>query len=251
LRCQENPYTAKEIPVTTTLSTRTASAEAELIRSAQAGNEQAMAELFETYQPAINAAAYRFANRLGFDDAKQAASIGFLNAVAAFDADRPSGATRLAVLLGQYMTEEMWTAVADNGLIRVPSRSLKRYFQILRAANNDLAVAEALAPKYDMRAETFAAVAVAVNPGLAYDAEVLDRPAATRYAAVEDQVLSSAALGSCSPDERAVLELHYGIGAYESLPLSEVAAQLGMSQRLVRKMHASGLAAAREALGAL
>lgn len=237
--------------MSTSLSARSAAAEAALIRSAQEGDQSAATELFATYEPAINAAAHRFAPRIGFDDAKQACSIGFLNAVRAFDATRPSGATRLAVLMHRYMTEEAWMAVSDQGLIQVPARTLKRYFQVLRAAEGDMSLAEELAPKFDMRAETFAAVAVAVNPGLAYDAEAIDRPAPSRYAAVEDQILSRTALASCSPDERAVLELHYGIGAYEPTPLAEVAVQLGMSQRLVRKMHASGLAAAREALGAL
>jgi RNA polymerase sigma factor (sigma-70 family) len=226
----------------------TPDAERDLIAAAQQGDKAAMAELFRGYEDAINTAASRFTHRLGADDAKQAAAIGFLAAVNAFDSTR--GGNRLAVLMNTYLTEELWAAVADNGIINVPARTLRRYFQIMRAAGDDLSRAEELAPKYDMRAATFAAVAAAVNPGLSYDTEY-DRPSHDRHADVEDQILSRAALAACSPDERAVLELHYGIGSYETTPLPEVAVQLGMSVRLVRKLHASGLAAAREALGAL
>ena len=223
--------------------------EAELIASAQQGDASALNELFTSYAPAMRAVARRFSARLSLDDATQAAAVGLMNAIHAFDASRPSGAVSLSVLAHRYMNEEMWVAVSAEGLIQVPARTLRRYFHVMRQAGNDLQRAVELAQSYDMRRETFLAVAAAISPAV-HESEAVDVPSASRFSCVEDQILSSAALAACSEAERAVLGLHYGMDEPVMMPLSEVAVQLSLSQRAARRLHASGLAAAREAVGA-
>lgn len=127
--------------------------EAEAIRQAQAGSESAKETLFSAYLPAIEAAAHRFRDSLGYDDAFQEASVAFLALIEAHDPERN------AVLAGHvrryldYHLKEVATETTNP--FGIPGRTMRRYLKIMQEAEGDLVAAAALCEKHGMSISTF------------------------------------------------------------------------------------------------
>lgn len=136
--------------------------ESAVIEAAQAGDETATLRLLTAYMPALRAAVSRYES-LSIDDARQAAIIGFMEAVHAFRRGA-NEADLLAGILRQYLHDALTSATSDaTGGFSVPTRTMKRYFGILARANGDHFEAAKLAPDYEMTEDTWWSVYTAIG----------------------------------------------------------------------------------------
>ncbi|SCL32878.1 hypothetical protein GA0070616_4578 [Micromonospora nigra] len=240
---------------------RDAAEEAAAIRDAQAGDNAATLRLFSAYQPALRAAV-RAVTSIPADDARQAATVGFLLAVRAWQPDADGGG-RLAGIMRQHIADALAEATgAANGGFSVPDRTLKRYFGILRRAGGCAVAAAELAPSFEMASDTFWAVWAAVKANgsleeaLAHEQETYvspigDLPAPRGVADAEDRVLCEAAFRAVTDVERDVCRLAYGFADFDPQPDAEIGARLGGMPRLkVQRTRTRALAKMADALGA-
>lgn len=127
--------------------------EAEAIRQAKAGSESAKETLFSAYLPAIEAAAHRFRESLGYDDAFQEATVAFLALIEAHDPERN------AVLAGhvrRYLDFHLKeVATETTNPFGIPGRTMRRYLKVMQEAEGDLVAAAALCEKHEMSISTF------------------------------------------------------------------------------------------------
>ncbi|MFG3715835.1 hypothetical protein [Micromonospora sp. NPDC047730] len=236
--------------------------EAAVIAAAQTGDEAATLRLFAAYQPALRAAV-RHTTRLDRDDARQAATLGFLEAVRAFDPDRHEGG-RLAGVLRHHVADALSEASSDAlGGFTVPGRTLRRYFGILKRADGDPVEAARIAPEFEMTAETFWAVWAGVTAndsleeaiaahGAVCVAPVGDLAEPRGVADAEDRVLAELAFRSVDDFERDVCRLAYGFADFDPQPDAEIGHRLGGFGRLkIQRTRTRALGKMASALGAL
>src|SRR5690606_6487458 len=89
------------------------------------------------------------------DDFRSAAIIGVITAIQAWDEERNP---RLAGVVRGYVADEVAKAGVTTTAVSAPFTTLKRFFSIVRKAGYDLEAGIALAPEYDMAADTFRAL---------------------------------------------------------------------------------------------
>lgn len=233
--------------------------EVDLIRRAATGDEAASLRLLGAYIPTLRNGVGQYLRTLPAEDARQAAIVGFLAAVRAFN---PAASSRLASILRQHVAEALAQAAGDAcGGFAVPERTLKRFFGILSRADGDPARGLALAPEFDMSASTFAAIWEAVNAKGSLDAAltaggdealavvgavVLDR----EIADVEDRLMCRRAFGAVTDLEADVCRLYYGFTDYDPQPDAEVGHRLGMGRVTTLRTRQRALGKMRVALGA-
>ncbi|TDC35707.1 hypothetical protein [Micromonospora sp. KC213] len=239
--------------------------EAGVIAAAQTGDEAATLRLFAAYQPALRAAVRTANGRIPLDDARQAASLGFLEAVQAFDPAQHAGG-RLAGILREHVRNALMGALAETiGGFAVPARSLSRYFGILRQADGDPVVAALLAPAYAMAEETFWAIwagltannsldeAIAAH-GAEYVSPIGDLAEDRGVADAEDRVLVDLAFSAVTDFERDVCRLKYGftdVSHGDELSDDAVGYHLGVSRLKALRTRKRALASMASALGVL
>lgn len=235
--------------------------ERETLHAAQAGDEDAKMTLLYAYAPALRNVVARYRDVLGADDARMAAVLAFLDAVAAFDPERYD---RLAAVVAPALTNELGELVAASAAVSVPHRTRTRFFGILRRAGNDVHKAVLLAPKYEMSRETFYAVLEAINaesmdaPGDGERDEFggYERPAVPLwnpedvYADAEDRILVEMAFSAVDDQETDICRMSYGFTSYNPLPDGQIAHDLGMTRPTVQRRRAGALSKMRDALGA-
>lgn len=234
--------------------------EVDVIAAAKTGDEAATLALFAAYVPAVRRIVARFTSALPLDDARQTAFLGFLDAVEAFNVDRSD---RLASILREKVYEALSDAAGDAvGGFAVPSRTLKRYFGILRRHGGDPEAAALAAPSYEMAEATFRAVHHAVNADDSLDAEIemsggvdqLTEVTATglprEFADVEDAVLVAAAFRSIDDFSADVCRLKYGFTTGDEMTDDAVGYHLGVSRLKAHRTRATALRTMADALGA-
>lgn len=232
----------------------------------------AKTRLIEAYGPALRAAVGRYSGTVGngflasdratqvrsTEDLQSAAIVGILEAIAEHDPERhPRLAGTLVHHLNRALSEEAMPAFA------VPTRTLSRFFGIIRAADGDFRAAEELAPSYAMSRETFRDLLELVS-AQSLDAFVdgsgdgrspADFPAAqplfsaTPIVDVEDRILVDMAFRAMDDEELRVCELYYGFTEYDPVPDAEIAHRIGASRPAVQRKRMKALSKARKALG--
>lgn len=235
----------------------TVTEEAEAIRLAKQGDQEATVALIYSYAPALRNAVARHPG-LDRDEARSAAVTGLLEAVRAFDS---SAHDRLAGILRAYLSDALAQEEGIAHGFAVPPRTLKRFFGILRHADGDPVAALALAPEYAMAPETFLDVLTAVR-GLdwLYPADdedeqagdVLDRARpiwSGDHADADDRVLVERAFRAVDALEERVCRVAYGFEDYDPQPDAEVAHRLGISRQKAQRARSSALTKMRSALG--
>lgn len=238
--------------------------EVRVIAHAKVGREDAQLRLFQAYVPALRSAVSRYTRVLSRDDARQAAFMGLLSAVDAFDMSRSD---RLASLLKQHVTDALASAASEaTGGFTVPERSLKRFFGILARADGDVSVAAQIAPDHAMTVETFHTILAAVSTGSLDEATDPDRPSVGQVsgydptavpvtserevADFEDAILVDIAFRAVDDVERSVCRLAYGFAEYDPQPDAEIGARLGMGRVKTLRTRQAALAKMRDAIGA-
>lgn len=126
--------------------------EVRLIMEAQAGNERAMERLLDAYSPVIEKVAHRHSHGDNYEDAVQEVRIIFLTAVREHDLSRGG---RLYTYIGGRLGVEMNDILAADNQWGIPARTMQRFDQILKAADNDEDAAAAMAPKFGMSTKKF------------------------------------------------------------------------------------------------
>jgi RNA polymerase sigma-B factor len=229
------------------------------------GDERAREELVRLYMPMARRMASRYAGvSEPYDDLLQVASLGLLNAIDRFDADRgtPFAGFAKPTILGElkrYFRDKVWT-------IRVP-RALHDRMAAIEKATEELTkkLGRPPAPKQiaaHLHCETdevLEALEARENRRpLALDRPFQDDDGAqssspewvgavdSGYELVEDRLTVEEALGTLDDREREVLRLRF----VEDLPQTKIAAQIGCSQMHVSRLLRSTLDRLREASGA-
>lgn len=246
--------------------------EAATIVEAQAGSESAKEILIRAYGPALRSAVSRFGNGvrggrtargsrleagntdLDLADLQSAAFVAFLEVIESHDATK---SPRLAGRVSQYLQQRLAEEFSAAAAFTVPSRTLKRFYGVLKAADGDASVALAIAPEFGMGKDTFASVLAAVRgtdslegvegtTGLGGATAVY---ATSPVADVEDRMLVEHAFGAVTDDEARIVELAYGFTEYEPVPDAEIAHRLSMTRPTVQRRRSSALGSMRKALG--
>lgn len=248
--------------------------EVTLIAAAQAGDEDAKVRLLLAYGPALRSAVSTFTNgvraerepwssdsglgsaALEVSDAQGAAVVAFLELIASHD---PEVSPRLAGRVRQVLAEALGGLYAEVMPWRVPSRTLKRFYGILKAADGDAEAAEAAAPDYGMSRETFRDVLVAVRGTGSLDS-LLDEDwsdglatspvySTTPVTDVEDAILVEVAFSAVDDEQERICRLSYGFTEYEPVADAEVAHRMGLTRPTVQRKRAKALTEMRKALG--
>jgi DNA-directed RNA polymerase specialized sigma subunit len=246
-----------------------AEAELEAIAKAKAGDEQATIALMYAYAHALNAATGQFRHAGGVwsegkrnahltDDLRSIVVLGFMEAINAYD---PEVHDRLAAVIKQYVVHHLSADLVDPIAFHVPQRTLTRFYSILRKANGDPIKGAALAPKFEMRVDTFMDVLAAVrtvNLELAEDEDddtamraqwEAARPLWDRPEAEEDALLVEAAFSAVDDVEEQVCRLAYGFETYgDPVPDAEIGHRLGLSRQKTQRTRAAALGKMRQAL---
>lgn len=242
--------------------------------------EAAKSRLIAAYGPALRAAVSRFKGGVGdgqlsrsasdygtssrsIEDLQSAAIVGLLEAIAEHD---PAKNPRLAGTLVHHLNRALSEEVEAAPAFAIPTRTLSRFYGIVRAAEGDLDAAEVLAGDFGMSVDTFRDVRSAVG------AESLDKMAAdtdngtsastkgndvaaepifapSPVVDVEDRILVDMAFGAMTDEEARVCELAYGFTEYEPVPDPEIAHRIGVSKAAVQRRRNKALGKARRALG--
>lgn len=249
--------------------------ERETIHAAKAGDEAATVKLLYAYAATLRACATRYriagdrpviwdgnspSNLYERQEMQALAVTGLLEAVAAFDLNGPHD--RLAATVEKYVIETLTSNMATTVPVSVPSRTLRRFFGILRRAEGDVQAAAAMAPSFEMSRETFFAVLRAVRTEYldapADGPELLSRATVARpvwdaeeqYADAEDRILVEMAFGAVDDLETDICRASYGFTSYNPIPDGQIAADLSMTRPTVQRRRAGALSKMRDALGA-
>ncbi len=225
----------------------------------------ARAELIEAYQPLADRLARRFRGRgESYDDLRQSASIGLINAVDRFDPDYgvkfATYATRTIVgELKRHLRDRAWSVRVPRGLQEAALEAGRAREHLSHRLGRSPTIAE-LAVDMGRAQED---VIEALEAGSAYTAASLDRPvdsgdegSATigELIGIEDVDLQLAerwpdvaeAVRRLPERERAILYLRF----FEDRTQTEIAEQVGISQMHVSRLLRKSLAELRADVGA-
>ncbi|MBR4032684.1 MAG: sigma-70 family RNA polymerase sigma factor [Clostridia bacterium] len=214
----------------------------ELIRRAQAGDEDAAETLIVENTALVKSIALKFRDRgTEFEDLMQIGTIGMIKAIRSFDIERGTAFSTYAVPL---IIGEIRRHLRDDGLIRV-SRGYKRTgITIMREKNRimteegrEAGVAE-LAALAGVSVEEAAIAIDAVSPitslsdnvygedSKTLDSVIPDREAAAELENLNDRIALGQAIAKMPSDWRKIVLLRY----YRDMTQQQVANLLGLSQ---------------------
>ncbi|AYN58526.1 RNA polymerase [Arthrobacter phage Liebe] len=235
------------------------------ILAAKEGDSDATVKLIYAYAYSLRSALVWYTRAVptggqATEDIQSQAVLGLIEAVMAIDLDK---CDRLAAIAPDYITGAVASAAESAVNFKVPTRSLTRFFKILREADGNIFEATALAPKYAMRAETFLAILSAVRDVDSYDgltaaawgddggdgSHLAASPVAGVNSYDEDEVLVEAAFAAVDDLEAAVCRDYYGFTDYNTKSDAEIAGDRGLSRPKVQRTRASALGKMRVALG--
>jgi len=247
--------------------TLTEAEEADLIVRAQAADDEATMTLVTAYGRALRAAVRNFGagatdghsagnHDLDLADLQSTALVGFLTLIAEHDPEQsPRLAGRVAAYLTRFLSEEFAAVAAFT----VPTRTLRRFYGILRAYDGSASLAEEHAHEHGMTRETFLDVLAAVRGTGSLDAVTADGDSPEVYATpvytttpvvdVEDRILTDVAFGAVDDEEERICRLSYGFTEYDPQPDAEIAHRMGLTRPTVQRKRGKALGKMRKALG--
>ncbi|GAA2844010.1 hypothetical protein Acy02nite_68710 [Actinoplanes cyaneus] len=234
----------------------TADDEVALIERAKAGDEPAILRLAESYVSHMRKAITRYTRVLPLDDARQAAFVGFLEAIRAVDLAKTD---RLVSIVRPYLINALDAASSEaREGFSVPTRTLERFYNILAQADGDPAAAAKLAPRYEMRESTFWDVYAAVTANESLESALDAQGDAALHAVTspaeivdaEDRVLVDLAFAAVNELEREVCRLYYGFTEYDTVPDAEIGHRLGFSRLKVQRTRQRALTDMRMTIAA-
>lgn len=258
----------------TTTDALDAATETDLVLRSQDGDEAAQMALVNAYAPALRNALARHHEALDPEDAEQEVILALLSLIAKHDPSTGRLAGRIAV----YLKDALLEATGATNPWGIPSRTLKRYFAILKKADGDVTEAARIAPENDMATTTFLDLAGILSTDsldAVTDGGTEGQPASRSVASaaivggeeprdpfeeVLDAELVAMAFAAVSHDERTVVRQAYGfepalVDGVEMLPeghapLSDslVAISTGLSRPKVQRTRTAALAKMRDAL---
>lgn len=237
-----------------------AEAEREAIQEAKNGSSDAVVSLMYAYAAAIRSAVSRFtgpdAARFDQDELRSAVVLGFMEAINAF---APEASDRLAGVIRDVLARTLREEFPCSSAFTVPTRTLTRFYSILRKADGNVYEGAALAPEFGMTTETFLSVLTAVRNVSSLDAtapndpdeirrEVVASPIWDNSAAEEDAELVRHAFQAVDDLEADVCRLAYGFADYDPVPDAEIGARLGLSRPKTQRVRSGALTKMRKAL---
>ncbi len=227
-------------------------AEAELWARARAGDKRARARLVDRHLPLARAVAARFgAAGPGRDDLLQAAALGLVEAVAAFDPDRGTSFSTFAVprILGEVRDALRRHSGLGGSRALVARAARLRVVQgrLRQTLGREPAAGDLCAALGWSRSE-LAEVAGALEPALSFDAAAAELPprlARSPEAEVVDRLALASAMATLPPLERRVIALRY-IGRLSQRQVADV---VGVGQSQVSRRERRGLRRLWRSLG--
>lgn len=230
--------------------------EAAALSRAKAGDEEATVSLLLAYAPALRSAVSRYRNSLDTEEARAVVLAAFVEVI-----DRVPEGDRVAGFVSPMLTKALDEAAGHSVGFAVPTRTLQRFYGILREAGGDTTAAAVLAPQRSMTLGTFLSVLQAVRSVDALDgwglpdderADLIDeaRPMWDEDTETEDRILVEAAFAAVDDDEARACRVAYAFEDPEPQPDAVVAERLGVSRPKAQRIRARGLGKMRSALGA-
>lgn len=243
--------------------------EREVILKARQGDNDAFVALLYAYGYTLRSQVSRFKEILGREEAISVAMTSVTETIHTAKIDRLAGTIR------QRLANDLQMAADQQHGFTIPSRSMKRFFAILKAADGNVFEAARIAPDYAMSRELFLTILSAVRNTASYDglttaegenswvtdggqsadgsrdlaAEPLIGPIRSTEQIMEDEILVEAAFAAVDDLERTVCELTYGFTEYDPLPDAEIGRRLGLSRQKTQRTRAGALGKMRKALG--
>lgn len=236
--------------VSRSLSAEEVEAAVELVRL---GSDEGVVALVEGFGPLLRKSVRRYAAVLSSDDAGAAVVLGVHRAALDCDGSGAGSPQSFTAIVSACVGVALRDASVEATAVHVPSRTLDRFFGVLRRAGGDAELAAAIAPEFAMTRETFYAVAAAVRCGsldvesVAASAERVAAPA-DGLSALETRELVHAAFRVVDDLESDVIRAAYGFSDFRAKPDAEIAGDFGMSRTVVQRVRARGLGKMREAL---
>lgn len=190
------------------VSTRTSvETERDLIGQAQDGDQTAAEILVLIYGSALAANHHARPSHVPAEDSVSALLARFWELVQTIELDRYD---TIGNTVAEWLRDASAEAQAEQWSVRVPTRTLKRFWGIVRKAGGDFNVAADLAPQYEMSADTFWSVWQVVVGRRTADPDVLYTQPRDDYAALDDYMAAHAALRALDGRELDVSRHAYG-----------------------------------------
>lgn len=184
--------------------------ERELLIAARIGSDDAVWMLLLQYRGALQTVAYDVRKRLPkmtdeqIEDLESALILAAIEAIRGFDMDK---FIRLSQVLPQKLRD---AGLETTTALTIPRGTLNLWFKVWRAGGQDFSEAATLAPTLGMSANTFRAIAHALEFS---GSEWVSVPHDGGYSPTADDEtyrLAQVALGLLKPAELDVIELFYG-----------------------------------------
>lgn len=250
-----------------------ATGEADLIRAAQSGDQDAMLELMRQYGPVLRRLLWTFKDAIGEEDAEQTLMLAFTQLVKDHDVEASPRIT-LSVKNQLRVALVNEAATAASGFT-IPWRTMARYVAIMKRAEQDIKLAREIAPDHGMTRTTFDAVVRANRTDAGamldedgegtrstYDAGIDVTKLVEYNDEEESEELVEFVMSTISDDPEMVdvVEHAYGFRATEvdgvtmfpeglaPLPDGVVGAALGLSRQTTQRRRTAALGRMREAL---
>lgn len=218
---------------------------------AQAGDSDAYLALLRDVLPNLRAGVRRFGASMERDEAESVALLAFTEAVNAYDPVVDRDGVGVVALLSQCVIERLREAAdVDRCIVSIPSRTVQRFWGIMRAADGDFGAALGLVTAHGMDERTFrdvySVIFGTVSLTVASDyADTLD----VGTSEVEDRLMAEHALSALDGDELTITRRANGFDTFRPESDATIADALGSSRTAVQRKRANALVTMREALG--
>lgn len=225
----------------------------EAVELVRAGADEGVVRLVEGFGPLLRKSVRRYAPVLSADEAAAAAVLGVHEAARTCDGSGAGSPASFTAVVSACVDVALRDAAAESAAVHVPSRTLTRFFGVLRRAGGDAELAVAIAPEFSLSREAFYAVAAAVRCGSLDVESVADAAARVvspedGLSALETRELIGAAFRVVDDLESDVIRAAYGFSDFRAKPDAEIAGDFGMSRTTIQRVRARGLGKMREAL---